>query len=377
MIDAPTWEGVQSLLDNYVGVRDDDIVLVLFTSDSYESAAWVSAALDLRNISVTRVWMAPLQDDGLLERLTAALPTPESFGGRLVVLSFERDTMSHEQTLALALSRFDRRRCDVYRSISAGAELFAGPLRVSPQKLSSLNAAILERCVGAGRMRIVTAAGTDLEVEIDSARHRWISNRGTARPGGVVVLPAGEVATFPASISGVFVADCAFNVNLFTTLDARLDRHPVSVWIEKGRAVRYECNNTETLRFLDTCFSRTNAHNVGELGFGTNVGSTVSVPMNSHINERRPGVHLGFGQHNQSLDVVGFRCTIHIDLIAKGGKLWLDDDMPPLDLEAVVPSQHPHPVNLRDEDVFSPKAGDFEASDCCSIPRGGSHATDF
>src|SRR5688572_28505568 len=104
MIDSRTWEGVQSLLDNYAKVRADDIVVVLYTSDSYESAAWVSAALELRDIPVRRVWMAPLRDDGFLDRLTSALPSPAELRGRVVVLGFERDTMSHTRTLADTLS---------------------------------------------------------------------------------------------------------------------------------------------------------------------------------------------------------------------------------------------------------------------------------
>ena len=366
MIDSETWEGVRSLLDNYAQVRADDIVVVLYTSDSYESAAWVSAALELREIPVKRVWMAPLRDDGFLDRLTSALPPPAALSGRLVVMSFERDTMSHGRTLTTALATYDSRQCSVFRAISASASLFSGALRVSPKELSARNTAILDRCIAADRLRIKTRGGTDLNVTLNK-RYRWISNRGVARAGGVVVLPAGEVATFPATIAGVFVADFAFNVNVFTDRDARLHNHPVPVWIQDGRAVKYECDDLSTSRFLEACFAKPNAYSVGELGFGTNFEVGDAVPMNSHINERRPGVHLGFGQHNQRRDVVGYQCSIHIDLIARGGIVWLDDDPMPLNLECVVPSLQPHPRNLRDEDVFASESEEFESNDCCGI----------
>ena len=367
MITAAVWQGVESLLDRYARVRAGDAVLILYTSDSYECAAWLSAALELRGVAATRVWMAPLQDEELLARLTHALPAPGSVSGRLIVLSLERDTMSHEGTLARALQHFDPQRCEIFRAISASPELFAGPLRVSPDELSARNAALLHRCMRAERLRIATAGGTDLQVRIDSKRHRWISNRGTARAGGIVVLPAGEVATFPAAIDGIFVADCAFNVNRFTELDARLQAHPVHLWIESGCATRYECASPDVRTFLDACFAQPNAHRVGELGFGTNGGSVEAVAMNSHINERRPGIHLGFGQHNQPLCVVPYECSIHIDLIAKGAKIWVDDDPLPLDLEALTPSSEPHPAGLRDEDVFSHVAGHFETEACCGF----------
>jgi hypothetical protein len=369
MMDTKVWTGVQSLLDAYAKIRSDDTVAVLYTSDSYESAAWVSAALQLRDISVARVWMAPLHDDGFRERLASALPSPAELHGRLIVLSFERDTMSHGRVLANAISKYGKEKCLVFRAISSCSNLFSDALCVLPEELSARNTTILERCMAARRLRITTPGGTELDVAIDS-KHRWISNRGTARAGGVVILPAGEVATFPASIDGVFVADFAFNVNAITDRDCRLHHHPVTVWIEEGRAIKCECDDAPTTRFLEECFHTHCAFNVGELGFGTNIGIRDAIPMNSHINERRPGIHLGFGQHNQDPGVVGYQCSIHLDLIARGGTVWTDADPISLDLENLAPSQLIHPQNPRDEDVFSPETTELEIDDCCGILTG-------
>jgi len=366
-MDRKTWDGVDSLLDRYVHVDPDDVVVLLYTSDSYQSAAWVSAALELRHIPAARVWMAPLTDDGFLDRLTSVLPTPAEIKGRLVLLSFERDTMSHTATIASALSRYDRDRRVAFRAISACSSLFKDAMQAVPEDLSARNAAVLQHLMTASTLRITTRGGSDLSVTLDSNRHRWVSNRGMARPGGVVILPAGEVATFPASISGTFVADFAFNVNAITDRDARLKRHPVRVWIKDGRAVRHECEDAGTRQFLEECFQKYCAYNVGELGFGTNTGVREPISLNSHINERRPGVHLGFGQHNQDPGVVGYQCAIHLDLIAKGGMIWVDDDPAPLDLERIIPSRQSHPASPRDEDIFSPELDDIDVDDCCGI----------
>lgn len=363
-IDSQTWNGVQSLLDNYAKIRPDDRVVILYTSDSAESAAWVSAALEIRKIPVQRVWMAPLKDPGFLDRLTPALPPVDEVKGRLVVLGFERDTMSHTTALAGALSKY--KKSQVFRAISACPSLFSTALRVVPEELTARNTAILERLMTAKRLRITTRGGSDFTVTLDP-KHRWISNRGMARPGAVVILPAGEVATFPASIAGVFVADFAFNVNAIADRDARLKDHPVTIWIEEGRAVKHECADPGMSKFLQDCFHTHCAYNVGELGFGTNFAVTEPISLNSHINERRPGVHLGFGQHNQDPGVVGYQCNIHLDLIARGGLVWVDDDETPLDLENIVPSAHLHPDNPRDEDVFAPETEELEIDDCCGI----------
>lgn len=372
MLDDKTWDGVTSLLDGYVKVRDDDIVVMAYTPDSREPAAWVFVALESRGVDTRRVCMSPLRDDDFLDNFTSVLPSPAALPGRLVVLTFERDTMSHNSLIRSALSEFDKTRCMVFRAISTCPSLFSEALAVSPEELSARNTTLLTRCMAATKLRIKTVGGTDLRVTLDSRRYRWISNRGMWRPGRFVMLPAGEVATFPESIEGVLVADFAYNVNAISDRDARLHDHPVTVWIEDGRAVRFECEKEENRRFLDQCFRTHCAHNVGELGFGTNFGVTESIPLNSHINERRLGVHLGFGDHNQNIGVVDYECPIHVDLIANGGMVWFDDDPMPLDLENISPSSEPHPNRYFEEDLKSPEdkyseLDDLDIDDCCGI----------
>ena len=367
MLDSKIWKGVESLLDSYAKVNPEDKVVLAYTSDSYESAIWVCAALELRNIPVDRVWMAPIKDDSFVDRFISTLPSPKDITGRLLILTFERDTKSHTLDIATALSKYEKHQYAVFRAISASPSLFTDAMQALPEELSARNATILSRCVSAKYLHIKTKAGTDIKVTLDSKKHRWISNRGTTRPGGMTILPSGEVATFPASVSGIYVADFAFNVNTITSRDVRLHNHPVTIWIEEGRAVHYHCNDSLINEFLEECFSTHCSYNVGELGFGTNYGVIDAIPMNSHINERRPGVHLGFGQHNQDSSVVGYQCSIHLDLIARGGLVWIDDDPTPLDLEHIVSSEQPHPNNCRDEDVFSPEALDPNREDCCGI----------
>jgi hypothetical protein len=366
-VEDRVWEGVEALLDDYVGLQAADRVLLLYTSDSQRSAALVSAALEQRAIRFDRVWMAPLNDPDFRDRLNAVLPEPGELAGRLVLLTFERDTFSHTLAITELFGRYDPARLLMFRSISASDALFAQALNASPEELSQRNASLLERFVGASHLRVRTRGGSDLDIAIESERYRWISNRGRARPGGVTILPAGEVATFPAAISGVHVADFAFNINMITERDARLDRAPVRLVIEDGRVVDFSCDSPDMLAFVEDCLVRKCASNVGELGFGTNWRIDQPIAMNSHINERRPGVHLGLGQHNQGPGAVGYQCPIHFDLIAAGGLVYVDDDPVPVDLENVIPSSAPHPSQTRDEDVFSPEALEISEEDCCGL----------
>lgn len=369
MINSNAWKGVISLLDNYLELRSDDTVVVAYTSDSHEAAAWVSVALEMRNLSATKVWMAPLHDVEFSNRFAAALPDPNELPGRLVIITFEMDTLSHDRIIRSELSKYDANNTIVFRAISACESLFSDALNVTPQQLSARNTTILERCMGKKQLHITTEGGTDLRVEVDSSKYRWVSNRGIWRPDSFVILPAGEVATFPVSIEGILVADFAFNLNVITDMDVRLDQYPVTVWIEGNRAVRYECDNKSMSKFLDECFNTDCAHIVGELGFGTNIGVKTAISLNSHINERHTGIHLGFGESNQPPSVVGYSCNIHLDLIARGGMVWIDDSLEPLDLQNITPSSLPHPTRTLDEDASSPDGiADVGCQDdCCGI----------
>lgn len=368
MVDQAVWAGVNFFLDQYVGAHPDDTFLVVYNSDTHAYAACFAVALEIRNIQVAKVWMIPLVDVEFRDRLKPALPDPSSLHGRLIVLTLELSTMSHDDVIRAEIKKYDQNKVMVYRFISACDELFSKTLLISPSDISAINTSILESCMSASNLRITTDGGSDLNISLDSKKHRWVSNRGVWRPGNFVILPAGEVATFPATIEGVFVADFAFNVNMITARDARLDTCPVTVYIEDNKAVEYKCDDKQLMQFLTECFSTYCAHIVGELGFGTNPKVISPIGLNSHINERHPGIHLGFGSSNQSPSVVGYNCDIHLDLIAAGGLVWIDDKPRPLDMLDVYPSNNPHPGSTRDEDASS--GGlicDLDVDDCCGI----------
>lgn len=361
------WEGIERLLDTYVRLEPTDQVVIAYTRDCRQEVAWVAAAAAERACGPAIVPMRPLVDDEFEARLREALPAPDEIESRLVLLTFERETMSHNPAILGALAAYDDANTRVFRAISTNAEMFEYSFTLTPEEMSARNTALLEPFHEARQLRVEADGGTDLSITLDNSRFRWISNRGIWRPGKFVVVPCGEIATFAANMSGTLVADYAINVNTHLTLDARLQRSPVTVRIEENRAVDVECDDAEMLAWLEKALSRPHAKMVGELGFGTNAGVTGSVAMNSHTNERRPGIHLGFGQHNQLEEVAGYFCDIHVDLCARGARVWVDDDPQPLDLEAIEPSANPHPPIFDEEDVLSPEPLD---GDCCGLYAG-------
>jgi hypothetical protein len=365
--DQQVWAGVTSLLDHYAHVQSTDTVVVLYTSLTREAAAILSVALQLRDIEFALVRMAVLHDDTLRQRLSHVLPLPADLRGRLILFTLERDTFSHGGVLRDVLGRYEPQSCIIVRAISVCPDFFSKSLSPSPSDLSARNTAILSRGMAAGRLRIETPSGSRLEVTLDNERYQWISNRGSWTPGRFVILPAGEVATFPASIDGTLIADSAYNTNLARSGDARLST-PVTITIVARKAVDCHGGDPGFVDFLTSCFEDIeNFRTVGELGFGTNWGVDAPIALNSHINERQPGVHLGFGDHNQRQAAAGYACPVHIDLIARGGRIWFDDDPVPLDLDAIVPSSRPHPTRFRDDDLrtFGETVEEELEGQCC------------
>lgn len=97
------------------------------------------------------------------------------------------------------------------------------------------------------------------------------------------------MATLPASVTGKLVAGFAFHVNVVTSLDVRLQDHPVTVVIEDGQATDYHCDSGDVLDYLDKFFLLEGCRAVNELGFGTNRAIKTPTRRNSHVNERKAG----------------------------------------------------------------------------------------
>lgn len=359
------WRGVRSLIDHYIGVEPlDDQIYVLYTVDARNPAAWLISELRSRGRRAVPFNMLPVRDDGFKERLRGTLPAPSECGDRLLILTVERDTLSHGKEPRRVLAPYNKKRVAVFRIINASEEFFTHAVNVKPQDLSAINAGMLNRLMPAGDIRVSSSSGTDLTISLESDRYRWISNRGMWRAGNEVILPAGEVSTFPATINGTLVADGAFNISTFTGLDARLTDHPVRVEIEDGRLARFSCAHPLVEKLIRRCVQVENFRLVGELGFGTNVGITEFVPMNSHINERHPGVHVGFGAHGQLPEIVPYRCDLHFDLITSDARIEVGGDGA-IDSTLLNDLTGEHPAidgRIHDQDL------DGLDGDCCALP---------
>ncbi|WP_338757658.1 hypothetical protein V7968_23755 [Nocardia vulneris] len=355
--DLTVQAGVARMFEQFGRIGHQDFVILAYTPECRIYAAHAGVFLDSLGVGWASVPMAPLLDAGIGERLTAKLPSPAGFVGNLVVATLERDTMSHFEVFTPLFDRYGIARTKILRVISASDDFFRYALAYGPEQLERLNATLLAEFSGRSRIRVTAPGGTDLDITLDQNKYDWISNRGRLRPGAFTILPPGEIATFPARVDGVLVADGAVNCNVVTELDMRLAKAPITFQIEDSSIRAFDCPGTAMNEFLQRAFTLPHARKVGELGFGTNQAIPSFVAHNSHMNERRSGLHIGFGQHNQPLSVVGYDARIHIDVITDDATIHFDNGRT-VTLSRLIPAPGvEHPQLIRDEDI---------TGDCCS-----------
>jgi leucyl aminopeptidase (aminopeptidase T) len=355
------WVGAQRLVDEYAGVKDRDHVIVAYTPDCREVAGRVIVTLRARgSVAVGALAMGALTDDGFAERLSPLMPDPAQLAGTFVFMLLERSTISHTDVVPLVMNRYPACRSRQVRVINAVPELLTHTLNVGPAELSALNSAVLHRLIGKHALHITSDGGTDLRAELDSSTSLWISNRGLAADGHTVLVPSGEVATHPLRLDGVLVADGAYSANVAIDSDTRLRDAPAVIRIQDNEVTDFSCADANRMSILEQLFAVPYARSVGEIGFGTNIGTPDFVPLNSFINERFPGVHIGFGQHNQG----GLRpkrdTELHMDFMSPFARVRIDNSDDVLDFRRLAPTEQPHPSGPRvmDEDA---------ETDCCGL----------
>lgn len=350
-------QGVDALLRDYAQISPEESAIVAYTPDSRRAAAHLLLGLDRFGVTYESIVMQPLIDPTFGPTLAASVDRIGS-GHPIVLFTLELETMSHFDQIIETMQRVGEQAFRSYRMISASDELFSLAYNMTPEDLSRRNSQVLAALSGQHRLTVTTAAGTNLSIEVDDAKYDWLSNRGYWRPGALVILPAGEVATYPVTVNGTLIADGAINCNIITRLDMRLKANPLTIAISDSRAVRHHTDDPDLQEMVTLAFNRPNCRRIGELGFGTNQGITEFISLNSHINERRPGLHLGFGQHNQDYARVPYLEELHMDVITDDATVAVDGG-PTFVMSELKGIDAPHPPLVRDEDIVG---------DCCGLP---------
>lgn len=340
-------QGLQNLIDDYLGLRSSDFVVLCCRSGLEQPATWLLMAVSALGCGFI-YRMVDEWDDARLEReLDDMVRHRKPEQGRVVLIVAEDETVSF--TSALRKAKAQHNQLEVLRVMNFGEALFVQGLVAKRSEIRRVNAKLLRRLMPARQLRVTSALGTDLKVTLGS-EFEWVSSHGFVDPGELPLIPAGEINTYPASIDGQFVAEGAIHANRNIDFDARLAQYPIRLQIEKSCVTDWSCDSPDVQRFLDWMFSTKHGRRVGEFGIGTNVGIRDFTRSNSHLNERHPGIHLGFGEHTQP-DKVEYVADYHMDVISPRAFIEIDEGEDPIDVSCLSGSDEPHPDGTRAEDL--------------------------
>ena len=165
---------------------------------------------------------------------------------------------------------------------------------VDPVRILDATRALRMRLRPDSKAAVRSPAGTDLQVTF-SSRYRWIEQTGTIRPGRWENLPAGELATVPERVDGVFVADAALACARVLT-NVPLSATPLRFTIENSIVTAVGCSDNHLRSEVENALRDDRyGSRVGTVIFGTNVG--ISEPTGELVcDQSMPGLHLSFGK---------------------------------------------------------------------------------
>jgi aminopeptidase len=179
-----------------------------------------------RNIGATAV-IVELEDFGErpLRRLPEAIrKEAESSQATLLLVGSDDGELGMREDLLGLVKALNLRHGNMLgitrRSMTAG-------FTVDPSRILDATRAVRQRMRSDSKLRLRTAAGSDLEVRIGSCR-RWVEWVGVVRRGRWEDLPSGQLITAPADVNGIFVADASLG-GFMGASAGLLDRHPVRV----------------------------------------------------------------------------------------------------------------------------------------------------
>ena len=313
--------GAKNAVETCLSIRPGEHVALIADEASRAVAASIASALEAQNARYTGLLLesfgprpmsvAPPDVLKALEIADAGVmcmtPQPGELGARMSIVKV-----------------VERRQIRYAHMVGVTPEIMKQGMRTDYRLVDRLSDKLRERMLRAETLTVKTEAGTSFAAHFDRQLD-WVKTSGLISPRYWSNLPAGEVFTTPATVDGTFVCDATAGDH-FNGKYGDLQSTPLTLTIKAARLVDVECER-EDLRqeFWDYCHTDDNSDRVGELAFGTNLGSTEMIGVLLQ-DEKFPGVHLAFGDPYGSQTHADWKSTTHVDVLTRQCDVWIDDD---------------------------------------------------
>ena len=206
--------------------------------------------------------------------------------------------------------------------VGISRDIMLQSMRADFESINALGERLVQLARGAGTIRVTTARGTDLKVELHP-KWRWRNTSGKITPEMWSNLPAGEIFTCPLRLDGVFVVDGSVGDYLCWKYGC-LEESPLRLEISDSRLRHAESANRELVEdFWAYCRTAENSDRIGEFAIGTNT-SVERCIGNLLQDEKMPGAHIAFGDPAGGQTGADWKCATHIDVIAIDCDIWID-----------------------------------------------------
>jgi len=307
------YKGAMKIARDCGSVTRDDIVVIVCDYESFEVGNLVARAALALEASTNMVVIQPTERHGA--------PVPELVGAAMekATVAFLITTKSMSHTPAVKQARAAGCRIvtmpEIYpHMLIHGAVEADFPARaVVAEKVKALLTA-------ARTARIVSSANeTDISFVLEGRAGRALT--GIAKEKGSFACPPnieGCLAPVEEETNGVFIVNASIaSVGVIT--------EPVKVTVKRGFITAIEGGpEAESLRQILSRPGDPNCFRIGELGIGLN---PCAIPCGSLLEDEAPlgTVHIAAGNNASNFPGGQVSAPLHIDMIAKGATVYIDD----------------------------------------------------
>jgi aminopeptidase len=318
-------EGVKQAVENCLKVRPGENVVVITDAQTIEVGSAIRAAIEKITPDVKFFLMEdfgarpidyPKAMDDAIKAADVSVYAAQGAQGELQTFRMQllkaieaNPRLRHGHMIGITPEIMKDGMCSDYKEI---------------QRISRL---VYEKVKSAANIRVVTEKG-DFTAQF-SPKLKWIVSDGDITPGHWKNLPDGEVFTSPFNVNGKIVIDGCLG-DFFTKKYGSLEKTPVSIEVEDGRAVKgsSQCDNeklgTELTRYIFDIDE--NSNRVGEFAIGTNTGLTRLI-YNLLQDEKFPGVHVAFGSPLPGKTGADWDSKAHVDGVIIRPSIFVDGEM--------------------------------------------------